>query len=276
MADQYGYVCGNLIVGILQLNLIPASSLCLSSNILFLSFTMSASVEYHDSMTPEPYALALTPPSLMFEEYKALELEQSAAEEKYDEVVNKHNEWKAAKKREEKEAWAEKLKKEKEACLLKVETLRKEKLEAERRAEEKRKAEEKKQEDERITRELKEQEEAAEHKRLADLKEKENEANEAALQAAGALLASDRDSEVDPADPKTTAMDELRRRQRITKGKKKADVPEPRKCKVRSASTVEDSDEEAGGASVGPSTPKRLKTEPVPRAEDKVFSGHGA
>ncbi len=114
MADQYGYVCGNLIVGILQLNLILSPSFCFSSNILYSLFTMSAPVEYHDSMTPEPYALALTPPLLTFEEYEAWELERSAAEEKYDEAVNKHNEWKAAKKREEKEARAEKLKMEKE------------------------------------------------------------------------------------------------------------------------------------------------------------------
>ncbi len=38
---------------------------------------------------------------------------------------------------------------------------------------------------------------------------------------------------------------------------------------------VEDSEDEAGGALVGPSTPKHLKTGPVPQAEDKVFSGHG-
>ncbi len=71
-------------------------------------------------------------------------------------------------------------------------------------------------------------------------------------------------------------MAELRRRHKITKGKKKADAPEPHKCKVRSPSMVEDSEDEAGGASAGLSSPKHLKTEPVPWAEDKVFSGHGA
>ncbi len=95
------------------------------------------------------------------------------------------------------------------------------------------------------------------------------------LQAAGAPLASDRDSEVDPADPKMAAMAELRRRHRITKGKKKVDGLESWKRKVHSASRVEESEDEAGGASAGPSTPKRLKTEPAPQAEDKVFSGNG-
>ncbi len=172
-----------------------------------------------------------------------------------------------------------------------METLRREKLEAERRVEEERKeerkAEEQRKEDERIVKELQEQEEAAEHKQLADLKEvedkerekekeKEDEANEVALQAADAPSVSDGDSEMDPEDLKMAAMAELRRRHKITKGKKKADAPEPHKCKVQSASMVEDSEAEAGGASVGPLAPKCLKTEPVPWAEDKVFSGHGA
>ncbi len=60
----------------------------------------------------------------------------------------------------------------------------------------------------------KEHQEVMEHLRLADLKEKEkekeDEANELALQAAGALSASDRDSKMDPADPKMAAMAELK------------------------------------------------------------------
>ncbi len=196
-----------------------------------------------------------------------------------------------------KEAQVEKLRKEKEAHLLKVETLKKEKLEAERRAEEKRKeeeqkAEEKRLEDERIQLEAKKEKElalerekqkAVECQCLADLKEKdekekekEDEANEVALQAAGAPLASNGNSEADLADPKMAAMDELRRRQRITKGKRKVEGLEFWKCKIHSMSRVEESEDEAGGASAGPSTPKHLKTEPVPQAEDKVFSGHGA
>ncbi len=124
-----------------------------------------------------------------------------------------------------------------------METLRKEKLEAERRVEEEWKAEEKKKEDERIVKELQEQEEATECKQLADLKEKEDEekekekeevdeANEAVLQAASAPSVSDRDSEADPVDLKMAAMAELRRRRKITKGKKKANALEPHKRKV--------------------------------------------
>ncbi len=117
-----------------------------------------------------------------------------------------------------------------------METLRKEKLEAERRVEEERKAKEKRKEDERIAKELQEQEEAVEHKQLADLKEKEkekeDEANEAALQTAGAPSVSDGDSEADPVDPKMATMAELRRRRKITKGKKKANALEPHKHKV--------------------------------------------
>ncbi len=282
MADQYGYVCGNLIVGILQLNLVPSPSLCFPSNIFYSLFKMSTPVEYCDSVIPEPYVLALMPPSLTFEEYEALSIERSTAAEKYNEAVNKHEEWKTAKA---KEVRMERLRKEKEVCQLKVELLRQEKLEAERKAEEKRleeewKAEEKRKEDERVAKELQEQEEAAEHKQLADLKEveekeKEDEANEVALQAAGALSVSDRDSEADPVDLKMATMDELRRRQRIMKGKKRVEGPGAQKRKICSASLVEESEDEAGGCIGGLLTPKRLKTEPAPQANDKVFSGNG-
>ncbi len=91
--------------------------------------------------------------------------------------------------------------------------MKKEKLEAERRAEEEQKAKEKRKEDERVAKELKEKEEAAEHKWLEDLKEqedkeKEDEANKVALQTASALLASDRDSEVDLVHPKMATVEE--------------------------------------------------------------------
>ncbi len=248
---------------------------------------MSVPIEYHNSATPEPYESAPTPANLSLEDYEALEKEWGAMEERYKEAVTRHDEWKAVKNREAKEAQVEKLRKEKEACLLKVEALKKEKLEAERRAEEEWKAEEKRKEDERVTKELKKKEEAVEHKWLADLKEKEDkkkkkekekedEANEMALQTAGAPSASNRDSKVDPADPKTVTMDELRRRWRITKGKKREHATGFQKRKVQSASLVDDSGVEDENASVGPSTPKRLKTEPVPQAKDKVFTGNGA
>ncbi len=230
-------------MGILQLNLVPSPSFHFSSNILHSSFKMSVPIEYRDFMTTEPYVSAPMSSLLTFKEYEALAVEQSAVEEKYDEAVNRHEEWKMAKA---KEAWAEQLRKEKEAHQLKVEVLRQEKLEAERKAEEWRQEEEwlrleaKK---EKVLALEREKQEAVEHQRLADLKEKEDrekekekekedEANELVLQAAGALSASDGDAEVDPADLKTAAMAELRRRHKITKRKKKADDPESQKCKV--------------------------------------------
>lgn len=80
-------------------------------------------------------------------------------------------------------------------CQLKIEALKKEKLEAERKAEEKR------QEDMwHQLKELKKKKEVQEYQCLADLKAKdkqktkEDEANELALLAAGALLVSDGDS----------------------------------------------------------------------------------
>ncbi len=276
-------------MGILQLNFVPSPSLCFPSNIFYLLFRMSAPVEYHDSVTPEPYTSAPMPPLLTFEEYEALSIEQSTAAEKYDKAINKHEEWKTAKA---KEVHTERLRKEKEAHQLKVELLRQEKLEAERKAEEKRleeeqKTKEKRKEDERIAKELQEQAEAVEHKRLADLKEKEDEekekekekedeANEAALQAASAPSASDGDTKVDPADPKTVVMAELRNRQAITEGKKRACSTGSRKHKVRSRSLVDDSEVEGGDALAGLSMPKRLKTEPVPQVKDKVFTGNSA
>ncbi len=75
---------------------------------------MSAPTEYCDSTAPEPYKSALLPLDLSLEAYKVLEKEQGAAEERYQEAVTRHDEWKVAKKREEKEAQAEKLRKEKE------------------------------------------------------------------------------------------------------------------------------------------------------------------
>ncbi len=87
MADQYGYVCGNLIVGILQLNLVLSPSFLFLSNLLSSSFEMLAPIEYCDSVTPEPYELAPTPPELSFEDYKVLTEKRAAAEEHYEEAV---------------------------------------------------------------------------------------------------------------------------------------------------------------------------------------------
>ncbi len=77
---------------ILQLNLIPSPSFHFPSNILSLSFKMSVPIEYCDSVTPEPYALAPMPPLLTFEEYEALVIEWSTVEEKYGEATNRHEE----------------------------------------------------------------------------------------------------------------------------------------------------------------------------------------
>ncbi len=109
---------------------------------------------------------------------------------------------------------------------------------------------------------LKEKEEAPEHKRLEDLeakekeekereKEKADEVNKLALQVAGAPSVSDGDTEVDPADPKTVAMAELRNRWAITKGKKRVHSAGSQKRKVRSRSLVDDSEVEGGDASAG-------------------------
>ncbi len=135
---------------------------------------MSAPIEYCDSVTPEPYALALTPPSLSFEDYEVLINEWTTAEECYDEAISRHDSWKIVKA---KEAWAEKLKQDRLACQLKVEALKKEKEEAERKAEEKRQKDEQLQlEAEKV---VKEKAAAAEHQRLDDFakekKEKEDE-----------------------------------------------------------------------------------------------------
>ncbi len=241
-------------MGISQLSLLLLPSLLFPSHIVSSSLKMSAPIEYRNSVTPKPYELAPMPPALSFEDYKALTEEWTAAEECYEEAVGRHNDWKTV---HAKEARAGKLRQDKLARLLKVEALKKEKEEAERRAEEERKAEAKRKEDERVAKKLKEKEEAAEHKRLADLKEKEDrekeqekedEANELALQAAGVPSASDGDTKADPADPKTAAMTELRRRRSIAKGKKRVEIMEPRKRKFRSDSMVDDSGEEGGCA----------------------------
>ncbi len=48
------------------------------------------------------------------------------------------------------------------------------------------------------------------------------------------------------------------------------------KHKFQSVSVVEQSEEENEGLLVGLLTPKYLKTEPAPQAQDQVFSGNGA
>ncbi len=132
-----------------------------------------------------------------------------------------------------------------------------------------------------MAKELKEREEAVEHKWIEDLetkekekeREKEDEVNELALQAAGAPSVSDRDAEQDLVDPKMATMAELKRRHKITKGKKKAEPTESQKQNFWSASVVE-SEEEDRVASAAPLTPKHLKMEPAPQASDKVFTGN--
>ncbi|KAK0430791.1 hypothetical protein EV421DRAFT_1743709 [Armillaria borealis] len=90
---------------------------------------MSSSNEYCLFTTPEPYKLAPTPKDLTAEEYRALTVEWAAAEGRYDEVVIKHEGWKATKA---KEARAEKLRLKEEAHAAKLEALRQQELEKER------------------------------------------------------------------------------------------------------------------------------------------------
>ncbi len=239
---------------------------------------MSNNIEYCQSATPEPYESTPTPEGLTSEVYRLFTEECAAAEEKRVEAIGAHKDWKAVKA---KEAQLAKLKLDKEVHLEKLRVLK---------LEEERKVEEKRQEDkwirleaEKAAKELKEREDAAECKQIEDLeakekekeKEKEDEANKLALVAAGAPSASKGDTEVDPADPKTAAIAELRKRRAITEGKKRACSTESQKCKVQSASLVDDSGVEGGNASAGPLMPKRLKTEPVPQGKDKIFTGNG-
>ncbi len=74
-------------MGILQLNLVLLPSSLFPSIILSLLLTMSAPIEYRNSVTSEPYESAPMPPELSFEDYKALTEERTAAEERYEEAV---------------------------------------------------------------------------------------------------------------------------------------------------------------------------------------------
>ncbi|PBK60781.1 hypothetical protein ARMSODRAFT_982022 [Armillaria solidipes] len=237
---------------------------------------MSASIEYRQSATPEPYESAPTPADLTAEDYKALTVERVAAEERYDEAVSKHKEWKAMKA---KEARAEALRLKEVARAAKLEALRQQELEKEKerlRLE----AEEKQQKldlEKKGTGGEKALEEAAAKKVADDLakaKEKVDEDNEKLLAVTRFVPSGEEgDSESDLADLKTVAMAELRKRRRIAEGKKKAGSADGRKRKFRSTSVVESGED--GNASAGPSGPKRLKTEPEPTAQDKVFIGSG-
>ncbi|PBK75380.1 hypothetical protein ARMSODRAFT_970050 [Armillaria solidipes] len=170
----------------------------------------------------------------------------ATVEERYDEAAVKV-----------KEAWTEVLRLKEVAHAAKLEALRQQELEKEQlwlEAEEKQwlrlEAEEKQE------------------------RERQDEENENLLVAADIPSGEDGDSESDPMDLKTVAMAELRKRQRIAEGKKKAGSVEIQKCKVRSASVVE-SGEEGGNVSAGLSVPKHLKMEPEPTPQDKVFTGSG-
>ncbi|PBK77838.1 hypothetical protein ARMSODRAFT_968131 [Armillaria solidipes] len=230
----------------------------------------NTSIKYHESATPEPYKSAPTSTNLTAEDYKASTDEQAAMEERYDKAVSKHEEWKAMKA---KEARAEALRLKEVARAAKLEALRQQKLEKEKErlwleAEEKQWKLDLKQE---------ELEEAMAKKVLDDLvkaKEKADKDNEKLLAAAGFVLSGEEgDSESDLADPKTVAMAKLRKRHRIAEGKKKVGSADGRKCKFRLASVVESGED--GNVSAGPLGPKRLKMEPEPMAQDKVFTGSG-
>ncbi len=101
MANQYGYVCGILILRILQLNLVLSPSFSPFLNLLSPLFAMLVPIEYHDSITPKPYESAPTPPELSsFEDYKALTEERTATEERYEEAVGQHDDWKTMQAKE--------------------------------------------------------------------------------------------------------------------------------------------------------------------------------
>ncbi|KAK0430793.1 hypothetical protein EV421DRAFT_1912500 [Armillaria borealis] len=80
---------------------------------------MSNSIKYRQSVTSEPYESALTPEGLTLDEYKLLTEEHTATEEKYEEAIGVHDEWKATKLDEEQKAAEEKKKKkERQAAIL--------------------------------------------------------------------------------------------------------------------------------------------------------------
>ncbi|PBK71391.1 hypothetical protein ARMSODRAFT_1017292 [Armillaria solidipes] len=135
---------------------------------------MSNSIKYPQSATPEPYKSTLTPEGLTSEQYKVFTEERATAEEKYEEAVGAHDEWKAAKT---KEAWLEKLKMDKEAQAEKLKNLQK--LEEEQKAAEKKEQEKQEAEDkQKKLDELKKAKEAMDvmvekKKKKDDLKKKE-------------------------------------------------------------------------------------------------------
>ncbi len=60
---------------------------------------MSQSIEYHLSITPEPYESAPTPEDILLEEIES----RAAMEENYVEAVAKHEAWKEARAAAEQE-----------------------------------------------------------------------------------------------------------------------------------------------------------------------------
>ncbi|SJL12780.1 uncharacterized protein ARMOST_16211 [Armillaria ostoyae] len=209
------------------------------------------------------------PEGLTLEQYKVFTEERAAAEEKYEEAVGAHDEWKAAKA---KEAWLEKLKADKEVQVEKLKKLQE--LEEERKVVEK-----KEQEKQAVL--LKEKQEAKDkQKKLDELKkakeEKEAKKAEKATKAAESgkgkdaaaaaeLLREERGTDADTEGEqseasKAKALQKLREKR---DGKRKATAPavstmeknKKRKWATKSTSIVESKAEEVPGPS------KRVKTE---------------
>ncbi|PBK71763.1 hypothetical protein ARMSODRAFT_1016753 [Armillaria solidipes] len=233
---------------------------------------MSNSVEYRQSATPKPYESTLTPEGLTSEQYKVFAEERATMEEKYEEAVGAHEEWKAAKA---KEARLEKLKVDKEVQAEKLKKLQK--LEEEWKTAEKK-------EQERQAALLKERQEAEDkQKKLDELKKKAEKAAESGKDKGAAvaakLLREERGTDVDTEGEqseasKAKALQKLREKQ---DGKRKATAPavstaeknKKRKRATKSASVVESEAEEVPGPS------KRVKAEVSGPAEgEEELSGN--
>ncbi|PBK73733.1 hypothetical protein ARMSODRAFT_1015263 [Armillaria solidipes] len=220
---------------------------------------MSNSVEYHQSATPKPYESTLMPEGLTSEQYKVFTKECAAVEEKYEETVGAHDEWKAAKV---KEARLEKLKADKEVQVEKLKKLQE--------LEEEQKAAEKKEQEKQVAL-LKERQEAKDkQKKLDELKKKKAEkvaesSKGKGVAAAAKLLREERGTDTDTEGEqseasKVKALQNLREKQ---DGKQKVMAPavstmeknKKRKWATKSMSVVESKAEEVPGPS------KRVKAE---------------
>ncbi|KAK0434987.1 uncharacterized protein EV420DRAFT_1653606 [Desarmillaria tabescens] len=241
---------------------------------------MSSTIEYHVSVTPEPYEPAPTPEDIWPEDLEAFYDEQDAVEKAREDAAEAHEAWKAQKQKEEKRRaleleWREKkLGQERKVAEAKARKEREEREAAEKKrqeeAEAKARAEAAAAEQQRLEEEARAKA-LVEASKATEVEKEKEDGNEGSKVGSR----SDGDDEREK-DPKGKALKKLVKQRKDRKGKGKATDSEAadvlRKRKIKSSAVVVSGEEEVVGPSGRPL--KKLKTEPEMQADDEEYKGN--